>query len=1000
MKKELKAKQYIYSYTEGKNNDCLTSEEIVESYVDGFIDKLEGEKSKGLRKPQYGALCAIRANWTIDNSDMTVVLPTGTGKSETMIATIISEKIHRTLIVVPNALLRDQIFDRVKELGMLRHLGCVKESVISPNTLCLKSSKIEVNKFKKLVTSSNIIITTINLTNFLSNECIDILKEFCDLLIIDEAHHISSKTWKTFKKLFLQKKILQFTATPFREDGKIVDGKIIYNFPLKNALELGYFKPINFIAVEEYDKSKYDEKIAKKSVSLLKEDLENGFNHTLLVRAGTIEKAEKLYSTIYSQYRQYNPVLITSKQSKSDRNDNLNKLIIGKSRIIVCVDMFGEGIDMPTLKIAALHDKFKSLPITLQFVGRFARSKQNLGEAKVIANIADINVKDTLADLYSSNAEWNLLLPKIADSKIQEKVTFQEIIEGFNGNTNNEIDISQIRAKVSMKAYQYNVDNCNFDNWVDVFDEFNTYFNYNSKENIIVIIEPIKSIPSWTTQRDINILEWDYYFIYWNKTDKFICANSSNHIKCKIFLEKVFLKNELVAVNGEKVFRCLSNIKRLTLATVGLNSAINGPIRYKMFAGIDIALGISEANKANCQKSNIFGMGYEGNGKISIGCSYKGKIWSRWVEDINFWKNWCNNVMAKILDEKCNSTILENILVPEVITNYPKDFLPYKIEFDEMILTTSSKLLLSTTINEINFHEVDLKLLKKENNIQKFLIITPYDRYSFSIEIDKNNYKVLFNNKIKEEPKIVFSNKKSILVSEYLNENPPRIWYTNGSSIEGNLMLKPYKEFFNVFDKRKIISWNWKQMGVNIRVESQYGRDGNLRKDSIQYALISKLKQSKKYDLIFDDDGSGEIADVIAFRSLNKKVEVEFYHCKYSKSDSTGCRMSDLYEVCGQAEKSVTWKANPIELINRMKYRHNNTISRFNRSRFCLGDLKSLGILENKILNYGIELKVYVVQPGINVNKITKDAFKILGATSSFCKDTYSISLGLICNES
>ncbi|PAC30611.1 hypothetical protein CEJ87_18090 [Caldifermentibacillus hisashii] len=53
-----------------------------------------------------------------------------------------------------------------------------------------------------------------------------------------------------------------------------------------------------------------------------------------------------------------------------------------KSRIVVCVNMFGEGIDIPNLKIAAIHDKYKSLPITLQFIGRFARTKKRFRRCK------------------------------------------------------------------------------------------------------------------------------------------------------------------------------------------------------------------------------------------------------------------------------------------------------------------------------------------------------------------------------------------------------------------------------------------------------------------------------------------------------------------------------------------------------------------------------------------------------------------------------------------
>lgn len=35
-------------------------------------------------------------------------------------------------------------------------------------------------------------------------------------------------------------------------------------------------------------------------------------------------------------------------------------------------------------------------------------------------------------------------------------------------------------------------------------------------------------------------------------------------------------------------------------------------------------------------------MGYNGDGRTSIGCSYKGTIWGRLVETIDTWKEWCN----------------------------------------------------------------------------------------------------------------------------------------------------------------------------------------------------------------------------------------------------------------------------------------------------------------------------------------------------------------------
>ena len=50
--------------------------------------------------------------------------------------------------------------------------------------------------------------------------------------------------------------------------------------------------------------------------------------------------------------------------------------------------------------------------------------------------------------------------------------------------------------------------------------------------------------------------------------------------------------------------------------------------------------------------------------------------------------------------------------------------------------------------------------------------------------------------------------------------------------------------------------------------------------------------------MIFDDDGSGEISDIIAIKTDNEIINIDLFHCKYSKEDLPGARIGDLYEVC------------------------------------------------------------------------------------------------------
>jgi len=63
----------------------------------------------GLRRPQIGALHAALAHATRSTDPATIVMPTGTGKTETMLALNARQRFERLLVVVPTDALREQI---------------------------------------------------------------------------------------------------------------------------------------------------------------------------------------------------------------------------------------------------------------------------------------------------------------------------------------------------------------------------------------------------------------------------------------------------------------------------------------------------------------------------------------------------------------------------------------------------------------------------------------------------------------------------------------------------------------------------------------------------------------------------------------------------------------------------------------------------------------------------------------------------------------------------
>lgn len=180
-----------------KDNQFFKKEDITKSWKNHYYEKISRNKGeKGLRLPQFGALSAIRAHWVVSNSPATIVLPTGTGKSETMYATIVSEQIASTLIIVPSNLLREQMFEGARTFGILPNLGMVSKEIIYPTVFLYKCKiqKEEENQLIHAIKQSNIIVSTPKMITSMSPDVLNTLCEEVEVVIFDEAHHLAAPT--------------------------------------------------------------------------------------------------------------------------------------------------------------------------------------------------------------------------------------------------------------------------------------------------------------------------------------------------------------------------------------------------------------------------------------------------------------------------------------------------------------------------------------------------------------------------------------------------------------------------------------------------------------------------------------------------------------------------------------------------------------------------------------------------------------------------------------
>jgi superfamily II DNA or RNA helicase len=987
-------KNSMYYLPTGKNldvdyNDILTSWRTTHfRYIEEKGDQ------PGLRKPQIGGIHSILgALKSSERKPVTIVMPTGTGKTETILSIVIADAFERTLVIVPSDALRGQIADKFIQLGLLHKLKLINDSTLNPKVLVLRQGSRSITNINYFL-EANVIVTTASAISLFSEDCINFMVKKCSHLVIDEAHHIKASTWAKIKTEFKDKPVIQFTATPYRTDGQRVDGQIIFDYSIEQAQKDGYFKEIEFYPVKEFVTESVDTRIAEQAIKLLKQDISNGYDHILMARASSISKAEKIFK-IYSQYQELNPILINSKVGK--KKEILDSIKSLNHRIIVCVDMLGEGFDLPQLKIAALHDIHKSINITLQFTGRFTRLDKNLGNAKFIANIADPKVNEALQELYNENSDWNRIVRQIGTQKIESEKKYQEFIEKFDVVSKKLIE-QGLNPNISTVVYKLTkIAHWTPQEFIKFSDKKMNITDYSiAKDKSILIFSTQSFNPvGWSHSKEISDIIWDLYIAYFDSESSLLFIHSSSkNANIKKLVDCI--AKDSIQIKGEKVFRILSGLKRLYFQNLGVNKD-QKKLRYIMYTGTDIQEAIPEIETRRAIKSNIFAKGYEQGELITLGCSHKGKIWSMDSNSLDEWVKWCKKIGKKILDDSINTNeIIKTAMKTEYLEQFP-NLVPLYIDWPVDILRKNETKIVIDILGETeNLLDCQLVIdsIVLSNKQFSFYLQSSTTKYSFSLQLRNNSFKVINQ---QAYPINIIINDNKLKIEEYFESNPPMIFLSDTSLIEGDARFYSDTDYLYEYEKEKILIEDWS--GVDISIESQ--KEDKID-NSIQYHMIQQIKD--KYDLVFDDDGSGEIADIVAVKNINdEELVIDLYHCKFCPkikgSAIPGARVSDIYEVSGQTIKSIKWIGKPDFLFDRMIKRENKRLSQGKSSRIDKGSLDLL--YKFKIMSHLVKnrYQITIVQPAISKEEITKEMLSVLGAAETYLKDTTGINLQVIASN-
>lgn len=972
---------------------------IRESWNEKFLFKQEQDNRSGLRPPQIGALHAISAYFSVgENHDPgTVVLPTGTGKTETMLASLIYNRPKCLLVLVPSNALRNQLFNKFISLGILPIIGAVPIDICRPRVALIKSGIGSVEDASSLINNSNVIISTPYALNSSNNDALAKLCENCTDLYIDEAHHSSASTWNFIRSKFLNKHVVQFTATPFRNDGKHIGGKIIFYYKLGDAQRANYFKKIRLKTLEEYGTEEERNKaIAMSAINILKKDInEEELDHLLMARTNSKEKAENLLNLYNQLCPEYNPIVVYSKKGRALNDEYLSRLINRESRIVICVDMLGEGFDLPQLKVVAIHDGHQSFAITLQFIGRFTRNSEGIGDAAAVINLAEPKTEKNLQKLYSIGANWDELLSVMSEERIEKEQALQDIIESLKekGNLHDQISLWNLHPQLTTLVYKTTCEEWSPERYSENLPKKLTHWHSISNErNLLVVLGLQESPVKWGTHENIQDINYKLLIAYWNRENNclFIYSNDYSGMYSDKIVSSITLNSgELFC--GPKVFNVLNNVELPLVKNLGASRI--GAISFTSYFGPNVTDGLDSIEKNQSELNNIACVGYENGDRVIWGGTQKrGKIWSVKSGTIYDWIEWCEKVWNKLSDNDSEEpNIIRDFLKPVKIKTYYSG-IAISAQWGEHIQSQNTdKVNILFGENEYPLYLVDVTI----NEIGS----TPPIKIKLSTENEESIYKLVIDESLDGGYQYEHISGKRIKISRGKNEpedlegyariDPFIIYYTDGT-YSYNAYHIPTKLDVGEFEKEDIETWNWDNIPLN---HESMGKEQN--SNTIQFKTFKQIEND--YDFIFNDDGKGEAADLVALKDMdNNTIKMCLIHCKNAIDGEPTGNIDNLYTVCGQAQKSIRVKHAGIKQLSKDLLRRDKLWQRSSATRFLKGDKKNLAYYVDKSRKAIIDFEVIIVQPGLKKDLASSSILKLLATTRLYLKKTTNATFRVI----
>jgi len=240
------------------------------------------------------------------------------------------------------------------------------------------------------------------------------------LLIVDEAHHSSSKTYTELMERYPQAYILGCTATPHRIDGqgfKWLFDDLICGPSTKELIDRGYLSPYKlFQAAKVTNTAKVKSTGGDFNLGQLAQSVSSQIEPIDVVAEWKNRAADKktvVFAVDVCRSQEYTEAFksegiaaehLDGKTPKEERKAILERFATGQTLVLCNCGIVSEGFDLPAIECVQVVRPTKSLSMWLQIVGRGLR----ISEGKVSAIIIDHTKNWQVLGLPDEDRVWSL----------------------------------------------------------------------------------------------------------------------------------------------------------------------------------------------------------------------------------------------------------------------------------------------------------------------------------------------------------------------------------------------------------------------------------------------------------------------------------------------------------------------------------------------------------------------------------------------------------------